>query len=464
MPNFIMPQSEEDNAYLQQLNRGTDYSTGATERQGDRQADSIRRQGAIIGDTLANAPSQYMEGARFKTQQEGEAQRQRIVDAEENRAQQRFTPELRSLNNSADILGVQKSGMEKAQAFEYDPLSEEDQQRYGAATRHGADWGTRREAELASIGGTNAATAGTWQSVADAKAAAQHARAREIAMGLGSPSAPGSAPAVSAEPAPMAQNLPPPAGADAGPPKSMAALYNQYSAPAAATPVSAPATAAAPQANAPSADARAAAIAARSGLPIEQARGLVAQMDMERSAAMRAQELGLESSRDTLPTSSAVRNQVSGLKDQLQQLNSALNQSDQYESAANLGGGSFLANLLQGGTDRGLVESEGQKQIRGNIASTLQQIDPAAAAEVRSSGMGDMHERLKQASNFAIQKKIDEIRTFINTHSRFRNDPEMQELQQNADKLAATLGNQKRNIVPQMRGSQGMSKVSFRNE
>ncbi len=455
MPNFNYPQSEEDAALLNQINRGTDYATGATERQGERSADSTRRQGQIIGQTLENAPSQYMEGARFKSDQANQEQTRRIRDSEESRSAQMFQPQLRNANTQADIMGIDKANMEATQRDQSAPLSEEEQAYYhmpAGTTHRQMQAGLGNQGTLAGIRGTQTATAATNQAMG-------HNTYEFGKEKLGDTLAAYMTPQGGAAPAPAAPDMPQGSSAD----RAHAALTGFNPSEEAPSPP-APKNAATQPTPQQLSDAQVAEIAKRNGTSPEAVRAAYNRMQYERSIASRQADMSLESWRDTSPTSANTRQQIDSMKGEIQNLNAALSAGDRYKAAASAGSGGFLANALQGSNDRGWLESEGQKQIRNEQTARLAAIDPAAASEVRSQGFGDMGDRMQKASAMAAQKKLDEIDAFINAHSRFRNDPEMIELAQNAAKLRQAIGGGKRNIVPPMHGSSGMERVNFRND
>lgn len=515
MPNFLFPQSEENQAYLNQLNRGTDYGTGAIERQGDRMADSERRQGQIIGSALEKAPGQYMEGARFRSQQDNDEQFRRLREAEEGRARDRFGPELKNLQYQTDILGLNKGRMEKDDQFEYGPLSSEESARMGGAkSRKEVGWGDRRNAGLAALEGTKTSTSALKQGMERDRYALEQQRITDLAGGYGMPTAGGMSQA------PQAPAAAPPQGAplasmpraeehgsivpviqpgtevrdESGKVLAFKAkdpasgelkfinnqpidehgrtLYDEYMA---AQPVAAeaprkeapaPSAQAAPAAAQPPTEDRVMALARSANVSPERARAAIMNMDRERAAAARQLELSGELSRESLPSSAAARQGAAQLKSQINDLNQAMDDIQRYEGAASSGGGSTLASFLGkiSPNDSGVVQSDSQKILRSGIADSLQRVDPQAANEVRSSSaVGSQKERMQAAAVQAVQKQLKQIQDFIDSHSTYANDPQIRELQMLRDKLAQSVGASKRNIVPPMRGSTGMQKVSFRD-
>ena len=446
-----LPYVPDDSHYYDSVNQGGDALRHYQDLMAEENAATTSAQGANNANMISNLPSNVMSGADFSMKRAQNQQGLDIRNSEEQRAQQMFGPQLQSANISNDqgraSLQQAQFNMETAkhrQGLEQGAMSSEEANvighpEYAGMPRDVVNSALGTGQGAAGLAATRAGTAASNQQLQASQYGLAHEKLNN-AIGGQDFSAPPS-------PAPQA-----PTGSVAD---RAAAAINGFQ------PVSAPAPAPQQPSQQTLNPEQVSAAAKKYGLSEDEVRSSYRNMQVQRQMASEQHQMGMENFRALTPANQEVRSGVTELKGKIQALNQAWQSADRYKSAAAMGSGSFLANTLPGNS--GWVESEGQKVIRKQAAQTLAQMgDYEGASEINSTGVGDMSQRIKDATAAAIQKETADMDAFINAHSRFANDPEMVELKQNVEKLRQMAGSQPGNLnIPKANSGNGMSTVGF---
>lgn len=448
---MALPYVPDDEHYYGTLNQGGELARHYTDAMAEENVQGIRDHGALAAKAIQSLPGEFMNGADWRMNRARQQQAYDTTGAEENRRSQLFGPQLQAANlgNQQAQLGIDSTRQTMEQrAHQFGVETGKMTPEEAAVIGHPEYAGMSRDVVNAALG-----TAGSAQGIASSRAGQRLAEEQnregtyrfgreQVENEIGGLTPGGGTPTNMVQPA--AQNAAPAPGMN---------LTSYGSAGSLGAPQGAPQQGAAAAGPAQLSDEQVQTLAKKYNISPDAVRSSYRNMQIQRESATHQRQISDESARATLPGNAEVRTNVEQMKGRLQALQESLDSANRYDAAVTKGGLSSVAGLAGklSPNDSGWIESSAQHQIRENAAKTLESMgDFENASEIRAGGMGKMSDRIRDSVRASIAKETQAMRQYMQEHSRYRDDPEMKDLEQSLQKLQYANGQGVPNVVGNM--------------